>query len=139
MQAHEGTFSVSAMCRVLEVSTSGYYSWLNRNPSKRDQEDEMLTEKIRAVHKQSKGTYGAPRIHAELRHEGSGAKAIGADISTPEGCEALIAESAEAPIPRALCSPWRARASEPESCDFDHGPAASPLATLPDRVLLRLS
>lgn len=58
------------MCRVLEVSTSGYYAWLKRNPSKRDQEDEMLTEKIRAVHKQSKGTYGAPRIHAELRDEG---------------------------------------------------------------------
>jgi NAD(P)-dependent dehydrogenase (short-subunit alcohol dehydrogenase family) len=48
-----------------------------------------------AVHYRSSGD-AAGELAAELRHEGSGAKAIGADISTPEGCEALIAESAEA-------------------------------------------
>ena len=58
------------MCRVLEVSTSGYYKWRSRIPSKRDRDDEMFTEKIRQVHAASRGTYGAPRIHAELRAEG---------------------------------------------------------------------
>jgi len=58
------------MCRVLEVSTSGYYTWLNRSPSKRHQEDSVLSEQIRTIHSRSRGTYGAPRIHAELRAEG---------------------------------------------------------------------
>jgi len=58
------------MCRVLEVSTSGYYAWRNRGPSKRAQKDAMLTEKIREIHDRSKGTYGSPRVHAALRDEG---------------------------------------------------------------------
>lgn len=58
------------MCRTLKVSTSGYYRWLKHTPSKRDQEDAMLTVKIEAIHTQSRGTYGAPRIHAELREGG---------------------------------------------------------------------
>lgn len=60
------------MCRVLEVSTSGYYAWLKRTPSKRDQDDAMLSEQIQAIHRWSRGTYGAPRIHAHLRDEGVG-------------------------------------------------------------------
>ena len=59
------------MCRVLDVSTSGYYAWRKRPPSGRDREDKMLTEKIHAIHERSRGTYGAPRIHAELRAEGT--------------------------------------------------------------------
>ena len=58
------------MCRVLEVSTSGYYAWRNRKASKRDKDDQVLTEQIKAIHTRSRGTYGAPRIHAELRDEG---------------------------------------------------------------------
>jgi putative transposase len=58
------------MCRVLEVSTSGYYKWRKRKPSKRAQEDQVLTEKIKQVHVQSRGTYGSPRVHAELQEEG---------------------------------------------------------------------
>ena len=58
------------MCRVLGVSTSGYYKWQTRAPSKRDRDDEMLTEHIRQVHARSRGTYGAPRVHAALRDEG---------------------------------------------------------------------
>jgi putative transposase len=58
------------MCRVLEVSTSGYYKWRKREPSKRAQEDQVLTEKIKQVHVQSRGTYGSPRVHAELQEEG---------------------------------------------------------------------
>lgn len=58
------------MCRVLEVSTSGYYAWLKRSPSRRAQEDERLTQQIKRIHNGSKGTYGAPRIHAALAQEG---------------------------------------------------------------------
>ena len=54
------------MCRVLEVSRIGYYAWLKRPPSQRTQEDEQLTNRIRTIYTGSKGTYGAPRIHAEL-------------------------------------------------------------------------
>lgn len=58
------------MCRVLEVSTSGYYAWLKRSQSKRVREDEVLTGRIKKIHTRSKGTYGAPRIHAQLAKEG---------------------------------------------------------------------
>ena len=58
------------MCRVLEVSTSGYYAWLNRNPSARAIEDRILTEMIKTYHQASYETYGAPRIHADLRDAG---------------------------------------------------------------------
>jgi putative transposase len=58
------------MCCVIEVSPSGYYAWLKRPPSKRAQEDTQLTKRIRELHKRSKGTYGAPCIHADLTAEG---------------------------------------------------------------------
>lgn len=70
MKAHQAQFPITTMCRVLKVSKSGYYRWLNRTPSKRDRDDAMLTEKMRAIHTWSRGTYGAPRIHAELLDEG---------------------------------------------------------------------
>jgi len=59
------------MCRMLEVSTRGYYAWLDRGPSARARSNEALLERIRAIHKRSRGTYGAPRIHAELAAEGA--------------------------------------------------------------------
>jgi putative transposase len=58
------------MCRLLDVSTSGYYAWLKRRPSVRSREDAILTGRIRWIHLRSRGTYGSPRIHAELRDEG---------------------------------------------------------------------
>lgn len=58
------------MCRVLGVSTSGYYAWRKREPSERAQKDADLLERIRAYHKESRGTYGAPRIHEDLIAEG---------------------------------------------------------------------
>jgi len=57
------------MCRVLEVSPSGYYAWCVREPSARAQADDSLLQRIREIHLHSRGTYGAPRIHAELREE----------------------------------------------------------------------
>jgi putative transposase len=63
-------FPVATMCRVLDVSTSGYYAWRKRKPSKRALEDRELLEKIRYFHKKSRGTYGAPRIHRDLIEDG---------------------------------------------------------------------
>jgi putative transposase len=58
------------MCRVLDVSRSGYYSWAGRNPSKRRREDERLLLHIRQAYMRGRGTYGSPRITAELRGSG---------------------------------------------------------------------
>lgn len=63
-------FPVATMCRVLDVSTSGYYAWRKRKPSKRALEDRELLEKIRHFHKKSQGTYGVPRIHRDLIEDG---------------------------------------------------------------------
>jgi len=66
---HQAFYPVTTMCRVLEVSTSGYYAWRKRETSKRAREDAALLERIRASHKKSRGTYGAPRIHEDLKAE----------------------------------------------------------------------
>jgi transposase InsO family protein len=54
------------MCQVLNVSRSGYYAWVDRPPSRREERRAELTEQIRRVHAESFGTYGSPRVHAEL-------------------------------------------------------------------------
>ena len=54
-------------CRVLEVSQSGFYAWRSRPPSARSIRHAWLTDVIHHIHEQSRGTYGAPRVHAELR------------------------------------------------------------------------
>ena len=59
------------MCRVLEVSESGYFSWRKRPESQHAQKDKTLTETIKAIHIRSRGTYGAPRVQAELRAQGT--------------------------------------------------------------------
>jgi putative transposase len=70
VKAHQADFSVKALCRVLGVSTSGFYAWCSREPSARTRQDEALTQQIRAVHEASRGTYGVPRVHAELAAQG---------------------------------------------------------------------
>lgn len=59
--------AVSRLCRVLGVPRAGYYAWKADRPSRRALEDAWLIGKVRKIHKASRGTYGAPRIHAELR------------------------------------------------------------------------
>ena len=59
-------FDVAVACRLLRVSRSGYYEWRNRPASPRDQENELLLKHITQIHKESRETYGSPRIHAEL-------------------------------------------------------------------------
>lgn len=70
VNANRARYPVATMCRVLEVSPSGYYAWRKRAVSQRSQEDALLTDRIRTIHTRSKGTYGAPRIQAELADEG---------------------------------------------------------------------
>jgi putative transposase len=58
------------MCRVLGVSPSGFYAWRQRRPSARSQADAQLSLCVSKIHQRSDATYGAPRVHAELRAEG---------------------------------------------------------------------
>lgn len=67
IDAEKASYPVSVLCRVLRVSRSGYYDWKGRPPSKRAKENASLTEKIREIHHRSRGTYGYPRVHAELK------------------------------------------------------------------------
>ena len=70
MKAHQAEFPLTAMCRVLGLSTSGYYDWLKRPPSERARRDEALQGRIEVVWRDSRETYGRPRIHAALRAQG---------------------------------------------------------------------
>ena len=69
MKAHQAVYPIATMCRVLEVSTSGYYAWLKRPPSERKRTDAELLERIQRFHERSDGTYGVPRIHEDLIEE----------------------------------------------------------------------
>jgi putative transposase len=64
-------YPIATMCRLLGVSASGYHAWRRRPPSRRADDDAVLLERIREIHVASRGTYGAPRIHAELAAEGA--------------------------------------------------------------------
>ena len=71
VERERASFPVATMCRVLGVSTSGFWAWSKRPPSKRARADVELTERIRTIHQDSRGTYGMPRVHAELHHGGT--------------------------------------------------------------------
>ena len=66
MKANQATHSVRQMCRLLKVSKSGFYAWLDRPLSARGRMDLALSAQIHAIHRRSRGAYGAPMIHAEL-------------------------------------------------------------------------
>ena len=70
MKGNQAMHQAATMCRVLDVSPSGYYAWRSRPLSARAKQDAALTEKIRAIHERSRGTYGMPRIHAEFTAQG---------------------------------------------------------------------
>jgi putative transposase len=70
MKVFQAEFRVSSMLRVFDVSSSGYYAWLGRGASKHRLQDSLLLAAIRKVHLDSRGTYGALRVHAELQARG---------------------------------------------------------------------
>src|SRR5436190_7215201 len=63
-------FPILRMCQVLEVSESGYYAWLKREPSERERIDKELGERIEDAYQKNRQVYGSPRIHAELKEQG---------------------------------------------------------------------
>jgi putative transposase len=65
--AEKANYPISLMSRLLGVSRQGFHAWERRAPSQRALQDAFLTERIREIHGQARGVYGAPRIHAELR------------------------------------------------------------------------
>ena len=71
VECEKATFPVTTMCRVLGVSPSGFWAWSGRPPSERARSDAELTGQIRRIHERSRGTYGVPRVHAELADTGT--------------------------------------------------------------------
>jgi len=70
ISSHRKEYKITRLCEVLEVSTSGYYDWVDRPESQRSRENRQLTEKITHYHRQSNGIYGSPKIHEDLIDEG---------------------------------------------------------------------
>ena len=68
---HRADFAVRLMCRVLQVSASGYYQWCKATPSLHAIADAALLAHVRTAYEASKGAYGAPRVHRALRHQGT--------------------------------------------------------------------
>ena len=70
IREHREQFRIGTMCKVLGVSRSGYHAWLDRPRSERSQQNARLLEEIREIHRESRQTYGSPRVYAELRRRG---------------------------------------------------------------------
>lgn len=70
IEAEKANYPVVVLCRVLKVSRSGFYLWSSRGPSRREQANAELLTKVRAIHKQSRGVYGSPRIFKALLAQG---------------------------------------------------------------------
>jgi len=70
IQQQEGRFPITALCRALQTSRSGYSAWKKRSPSRRSQQEQEILVRIQAVHRESRGTYGSPRIYQELHDIG---------------------------------------------------------------------
>ena len=71
VEREKAAYPVTTLCRVLGVSPSGYWAWRGRPRSPRAAADEALTERIRTIHRASRGTYGVPRVQAELAASGT--------------------------------------------------------------------
>jgi len=109
VKANQVTYPIATMCHTLGVSSSGYYAWTIRPPSKRAIENAGMTERIRAFHARSRGTYGTPRIHQDLFEEGDrvGRKRIArlmrlaglCGVSRRKGCRTTIRNDDTCPAP----------------------------------------
>jgi transposase InsO family protein len=70
IEDHRDEFPVTRMCKVLNVSSSGYYAWRKRPVSAREMANQQLLEKIKVVHTESNETYGSPRVYRQLKAQG---------------------------------------------------------------------
>lgn len=66
IKAHSGEHAITTMCKVLSVTSAGYYAWKQRGKSRREQADEVLVDQIKKLHELSKKNYGSPRITNEI-------------------------------------------------------------------------
>ena len=124
--AERASYPVRLLCRVVGVAASGFYAWLQRRPSRREQQDHSLAERIAAVFAASRRTYGSPRVHAELQAEG-------VRVSRKRVARLMRTAGLAATIGRRL----------PRTTDSDHGRPVAPnlleqkfAADQPDRVWL---
>lgn len=70
IKRHRDRHGIERLCSALEVSRSGYYTWLTRQPSRRAQENALFVEQIKQIHHRVRGVYGSPRMHIELVENG---------------------------------------------------------------------
>ncbi len=70
IESKKAQYPVTQMCRLLGVSRSGYYAWLSRGQSGREQAARRLLDQVRQAHRASDGTYGSPRVHESLKRQG---------------------------------------------------------------------
>lgn len=68
--AHASSYPVKLLCRVLGLARSGYYHWKKQPSSRRAEQDAMLRERIQTIFRDSRRTYGSPRVHATLQTQG---------------------------------------------------------------------
>lgn len=120
---HAAEHAVGLMCRVLKVSRSGYYAWRVRPPSHTEHEDALLSERIERIYRDSRGTYGAPRITAQLHSKGVriGNKRVGR-LMREQGLEGCHHRRKK--VPRTTVSDPRA-APAPDLVERDFEPEAT--------------
>jgi transposase InsO family protein len=70
IQAEKASFPVAALCRLLGVTRQGFYAFAKRPASARTERERLLRERLQALHAESRGTYGSPRLHVALQREG---------------------------------------------------------------------
>lgn len=70
IDAEKANFPIAKLCKVLRVTRSGFYAWRARDESTHKKRDRFLAAKVRAAHEASRGVYGSPRIHRELKDDG---------------------------------------------------------------------
>jgi putative transposase len=111
----DADIDVAVACRVLGVSRSGYYDWLGRPPSARAAANTLLLKHIEEIHEQSRGTYGWPRVHAELT--------LGLGIGTPDATATESQASQGTPATRSRGSNRASTASNIRSVGVYRGRA----------------
>ena len=105
--------NVAKACELMEVSRSAFYDWQRHQPSRREIDDQILGERIAEIHKKSRGVYGCPRVHAQLRRDGYhvARKRVARIMAAPGPGRALQA-SMEAHHHRRSRSPGRGRSDQ---------------------------
>jgi len=123
VKANRAAWKVATMCRVLGVSTSGFYAWLDRAPSARAQADARLSDQIQAVHQRSRATYGMPRVHAELTEQGLrvGGKRVARLMKAARAPRGVASQMGQHHRARCQRTPGSGSGAAPLQC---HGPDA---------------